>query len=285
MIILQLVVDFSTSLDPDVVASTIFESDFVQCTSVEMRKSSANMSYGTAKTPNSLNFHFNFPQCQTNVNPTAFNVDVSTSLDPDIVGSTIFDSEFVQCTSADIRESSVDIRESFANMSCGTAKTLNNHSKRKSSSPGQYPISPDHENGFSSYSQSNKPCPIVGHVFPSFEMVVQSYYDFASAMGFSVRLGSTKNILDKESGQNILIMKRLLCSKQGSPSLLLPPTNGTKRMNDVSRYGCQESVKFKRIDRSDHWVTDNINFDHNHLLTTSSKNSIPSNKSVNIANL
>ncbi|KMZ75953.1 hypothetical protein ZOSMA_109G00470 [Zostera marina] len=166
-------------------------------------------------------------------------------------------------------------------MSYGTAKTPNNQFKRKSSSPGQYPTSPDYENGCFSYSQSNKPCPIICQDFPSFEMVVQSYYDFASAMGFFVRLGSTKNILDKESGQKILIMKRLLCSKQGSSSLLFPPTNGTRRKNGVSRCGCPASIKFKRIDRSDHWVTDTINFDHNHPLTIPSKiRYFPINRSI-----
>ncbi|KMZ71127.1 hypothetical protein ZOSMA_188G00270 [Zostera marina] len=102
-------------------------------------------------------------------------------------------------------------------------------------------------------------------------MVVQSYYDFASSAGFSVRLGSTQNILDKETGQKILVMKRLLCSKQGSPNLILPLTNGTRRKNGVSRCGCLESIKFKRIDRSDKWVTDSVNLDHNHPFTTLSK--------------
>ncbi|KMZ65039.1 hypothetical protein ZOSMA_33G00700 [Zostera marina] len=75
------------------------------------------------------------------------------------------------------------------------------------------------------------------------------------------------------SGQwgKFFIMKRLLCSKQGSPSLILPPSNTTRRKNDISRCGCQTSIKFKRIDRSDQWVTDTINLDHNHPLTTPSK--------------
>ncbi|KMZ71451.1 hypothetical protein ZOSMA_17G00060 [Zostera marina] len=102
-------------------------------------------------------------------------------------------------------------------------------------------------------------------------MAVQSYYDFASPIGFSVHLRSTKNILDKETGQKILVMKRLLCSKQDSPNLILPPTNGTRRKNGVSRCGCLASIKFKRIDRSDNWVTDSVNFDHNHPFTTPSK--------------
>ncbi|KMZ60674.1 hypothetical protein ZOSMA_57G00090 [Zostera marina] len=112
-------------------------------------------------------------------------------------------------------------------------------------------------------------------------MVVQSYYDFASSIGFSVRLGSTKNILDKETGQKILVMKRLLCSKQGSPNLILPLTNGTRRKNGVFRCGCLTSVKFKRTDRSDNWVTDSVNFDHNHPFTTPSKiRYLPINRSI-----
>ncbi|KMZ67283.1 hypothetical protein ZOSMA_26G00320 [Zostera marina] len=102
-------------------------------------------------------------------------------------------------------------------------------------------------------------------------MVVQSYYDFTSSTGFSVCLGSTQNILDKETVQKILVMKRLLCSKQGSPNLILPPTNGTRRKNGVSRCGCLTNIKFKRIDRSDKWVTDSVNLDHNHPFTTLSK--------------
>ncbi|KMZ71067.1 hypothetical protein ZOSMA_189G00280 [Zostera marina] len=232
------------------------------------------MSYGTVKTPNSLNFQFNSPHCQTNVNPTACNVNVSTSLDSDVVCSTFFDSEFVQSTSADIRQSSAEIRTTSANLSCGTAKTPDNYFKGKSSSP-------DHQNASSSYSKCNKPCPIVGQVFPSYEITVQSYYDFASAMGFSVHLGSTKNILDKESCQKILVMKRLLCSKQGSLSLILPPTNGTRRKNGVSRCDCLASIKFKRINRSDNWVTETVNFDHNHSFTTPSKiRYLPINRSI-----
>ncbi|KMZ61128.1 hypothetical protein ZOSMA_54G00590 [Zostera marina] len=90
-------------------------------------------------------------------------------------------------------------------------------------------------------------------------------------MGFSVRLESTKNILDKEYGQKILVMKRLLCSKQGSPCLILPLSDDTRRKNGVSRCGCMTSIKFKRIDRSDNWVTDTVNHDHNHPFTNPSK--------------
>ncbi|KMZ57426.1 hypothetical protein ZOSMA_86G00620 [Zostera marina] len=213
------------------------------------------MIYGTAKIPNSMNYQFNSPHCQTNVNPIASNVNVSTSLDPDIVHNTFFDSEYVQSASADIRESSAQIRANSANVSSGTAKTPDIHFKRKSSSPGE--------------------------VFPSYENTVQSYYDFASFIGFSVRLGSTKNILDKEIGQKILVIKRLLCSKQGSPILILPPTNGTRRKNGVSKCGCLASIKFKRIGRSDNWVTDSVNFDHNHTFTTPSKiRYLPINRSI-----
>ncbi|KMZ67611.1 hypothetical protein ZOSMA_261G00260 [Zostera marina] len=76
-------------------------------------------------------------------------------------------------------------------------------------------------------------------------------------------------------------MKRLLCSKQGSPSLILPPTNGNRRKNGVSRYGCLESIKFKRINRSDNWVTDTVIFYHNHPFTTPSKiRYLPINRSI-----
>ncbi|KMZ63746.1 hypothetical protein ZOSMA_39G00170 [Zostera marina] len=215
-------VDFSTSLDPDATASTIFQSEFVQYTSAEIRESSANMSYGTAKMRNRMNYQFNSPHCQTNVNLIDFNGNVSRSLDPDTVHSNFFDSEYVQSASADIRKSSAQIPANSANLSCGTAKTPDNHFKRKSSFTGEYPTSPNHKIGSSSYSKSNKPCPIVGEVFPSYEMAFQSYYDFASSTGFSVRLGSMKNILDKETGQKNFVMKRLLCFKQGSP-ILIPP--------------------------------------------------------------
>ncbi|KMZ62504.1 hypothetical protein ZOSMA_45G00450 [Zostera marina] len=112
-------------------------------------------------------------------------------------------------------------------------------------------------------------------------MAFQSYYDFASGKGFFVRLGSTKNVLDKQSGQKILVMKRLLCSKQSSPSLILPPSDGTRRKNGVSRCGCMANIKFKRIDRSDKWVTDTVNHDHNHPFTTPSKiRYLPINRSI-----
>ncbi|KMZ65646.1 hypothetical protein ZOSMA_314G00180 [Zostera marina] len=264
-------VKFSTSLDPDATASTIFQSKFVQCTFAEIRESSANMSYGTAKMQNRMNYQFNSPHCQTNVNPINSNGNVSRFLDLDTVRSNFFDSEYVQSASADIRESSAQIPADSANLSWGTAKTPDNHFKRKSSSTGEYPTSPNHEIGSSSYSKSNKPCPIVGEFFPSCEMALQSYYDFASSAGFSVCLGSTKNILDKETGQKNFVMKRLLCSKQGSPILILSLTNGTRRKNGVSRCGCLTSIKFKRIDKSDNWVTDSVNLDHNHPFTTLSK--------------
>ncbi|KMZ58340.1 hypothetical protein ZOSMA_782G00020 [Zostera marina] len=237
-------VAFSTPLDPDAPASNIVQSDFVQCTSAEIKKSSANMSYETAKIPNSINYQFNSPHCQTTVNPIDSSVNVSRSLDPDNVRCNFFDSENVQSASADIGESSVQIPANSANVSCGTAKTPDNHLKRIFSSTGGYPTSPNHENGSSGYSQSSKPYPIVG---------------------------STQNILNKETGQKILVMKKLLCSKQGSPNLILSPTNGTRRKNGVSRCGCLTSIKFKRIDRSDKWVTDSLNLDRNHPFTTPSK--------------
>ncbi|KMZ58393.1 hypothetical protein ZOSMA_77G00520 [Zostera marina] len=198
-----------------------------------------------------MNYQFNSPHYQTTVNPIDSSVNVSRSLDPDNVRCNFFDSENVQSVSTDIGESCVQIPVNSANVSCGTAKTLNNHLKRKFSSTDGYPTSPNHENGSSDYSQSSKPCPIVGEVFSSYEMVVQSYYDFASSTGFSVRLGSMHNILDKQTVQKILVIKRLLCSKQGDPNLILPPTNGTRRKNGVSRCGCLKSIKFKRIYRSD----------------------------------
>ncbi|KMZ65343.1 hypothetical protein ZOSMA_325G00010 [Zostera marina] len=246
-----------------------------------MKESSANMSYGTAKIPNSNNYQFNSPHCQTTVNLIDSSVNVCRSLDPDNVRCNFFDSENVQSPSADIVDSSVQIPAHSDNVSCGTAKTHDNHLKRKFSSTGGYPTSPNNENGSSSYSQSNKLFPIVGEVFPSYEMAVQSYYDFASSTRFSVRLGSTHNILDKQTGHKILVMKRLLCSKQGSPNLILPPTNGNRRKNGVSRCGCLASIKFKRIDRSDQWVTHFINLDHNHPFTTPTKiRYLPINRSI-----
>ncbi|KMZ73619.1 hypothetical protein ZOSMA_145G00090 [Zostera marina] len=228
-----------------------------------------------------MNYQFNSLHCQTTVNPINSSVNVSRSLNTDNVQCNFFDSENVQSASADIGESSVQIPANSDNVSYGTAKTPDNHLKRKFSSTGGYPTSPNLENGSSGYSQSSKPCPIAGEVFPSYEMAVQSYYDFASSTGFSVRLGLTHNILDKETGQKILVMKRLLCSKQGSPNLILPPTNGTGRKNGVSRCGCLASIKFKRIDRSDKWITDSVNLDHNHQFTTSSKiRYLPINRSI-----
>ncbi|KMZ75137.1 hypothetical protein ZOSMA_118G00140, partial [Zostera marina] len=273
--------DFSTSSFPHVTAGTIFQSGFVLRTSAEIRESSANINVATAKTPSNLNFQFNSPDRQTNVNPSACSDNVSTPLDHDVVCSTFFDSEFVKSTSDDITQSSAKILPTSANLGCGTDKIPDNYCKRKYSSPAHDHSSPDHRNASSSFSQCNKPCPVVDQVFPSYELVVQSYYDFASAMGFSVRLGSTKNVVDKGSGQKILVMKRLLCSKQGSPSLILPPTNGNRRKNGVSRCGCLASIKFKRIDRSDNWVTDTVIFYHNHPFTTFSKiRYLPINRSI-----
>ncbi|KMZ63659.1 hypothetical protein ZOSMA_3G01410 [Zostera marina] len=234
-------VGFSTPLDSHAPASNIVQSDFVQCTSAEMKESSANMSYGTAKIPN----------------------------------------KNVQSPSADIVDSSVQIPAHSDNASYGTAKTPDNHLKRKFSSTGGYPTSPNNENRSSGYSQSSKLFPIVGKVFPSYEMVVRSYYDFASSTEFSVRLGSTHNILDKQTGHKILVMKKLLCSKQGSPNLILPSTNGNRLKNGVFRCDCLASIKFKRIDRSDQWVTHFVNLDHNHSFTTPTKiRYLPINRSI-----
>ncbi|KMZ61559.1 hypothetical protein ZOSMA_51G00500 [Zostera marina] len=223
------------------------------------------------------------PPCEykTNVNPSACSDNVFTPLDDDVICSTFFYSEFVKSTSDDITQSSAEILPTSAILGYGTDRTPDNYCKRKYSSPAHDHSSPDHRNASSSFSQCNKPCPVVGQVFPSYELVVQSYYDFASVMGFSVRLGSTKNVIDKGSGQKILVMKRLLCSKQGSPSLIFPPTNGNRRKNGVSRCCCLASIKFKRIDRSDNWVTDTVIFYHNHPFTSPSKiRYLPINRSI-----
>ncbi|KMZ65221.1 hypothetical protein ZOSMA_32G00070 [Zostera marina] len=65
-------------------------------------------------------------------------------------------------------------------------------------------------------------------------------------MGFSVRLGSTNYKTSKDDGKKNLIMRRLLCSKEGTVDLLHPPKLGKRRKNAISRCGCCASIKIKR---------------------------------------
>ncbi|KMZ75709.1 hypothetical protein ZOSMA_110G00110 [Zostera marina] len=88
--------------------------------------------------------------------------------------------------------------------------------------------------------------PTVGQFYSSYSDVLDQYYGYTSKMSFSVRLGSTNYKTSKDDGKKILVMRRLLCSKEGTVGLLHPPKLGKRRNNAISRCGCCASIKIKR---------------------------------------
>ncbi|KMZ67179.1 hypothetical protein ZOSMA_275G00120 [Zostera marina] len=104
--------------------------------------------------------------------------------------------------------------------------------------------------------------PFVGQLFSSYSEVVDKYYGYASKVVFSVRLSSTNSTTSKSDGKKILVMRRLLCSKQENVDLLHSVKKGKHRKNPVSRCGCCASIKLKRDDMSEKWIVKNIVLEH-----------------------
>ncbi|KMZ64398.1 hypothetical protein ZOSMA_371G00060 [Zostera marina] len=123
--------------------------------------------------------------------------------------------------------------------------------------------------------------PTVGQFYSSYSDALDQYYGYASKMGFSVRLGSTNYKTSKDDGKKNLVMRRLLCSKEGTVDLLHPPKLGKRRKNAISRCGCFASIKIKREGMFEVWIFKHIILQHNHLLTTPSKvRFLPINRSI-----
>ncbi|KMZ62761.1 hypothetical protein ZOSMA_44G01640 [Zostera marina] len=139
---------------------------------------------------------------------------------------------------------------------------------------------PTDTNASSDSVKVNSP-PFVGQIFSSYSDALDQYYGYASKDGFSVRLGSTNYNTSKIDGKKLLVMRRLLCSKEEKVNLLHPVKLDKRRRNAVSRRGCCASVKIKREAMSEEWIVKNIILEHNHPLTTSSKvRFLPINRSI-----
>ncbi|KMZ63850.1 hypothetical protein ZOSMA_393G00020 [Zostera marina] len=99
--------------------------------------------------------------------------------------------------------------------------------------------------------------PTFGQFYSSYSVALDQYYDYASKMGFSVRLGSTNYKTSKDDGKKYLVMRRLLCSKERTVDLLHPLKLGKRRKNAISRCSCA-SIKIKRKGMSEVWIVNTI---------------------------
>ncbi|KMZ68812.1 hypothetical protein ZOSMA_22G01060 [Zostera marina] len=132
------------------------------------------------------------------------------------------------------------------------------------------PKQPTDTNSSSDNVKLNSP-PTVGQFYFSYSNALDQYYDYASKMDFSVRLGSTNYKTSRDDGKFFLVMRRLLYSKERTVDLLHPPKSGKRRKNAISKCGCCTSIKIKREGMSEVWIVKHIVLEHNHPLTTLSK--------------
>lgn len=54
-------------------------------------------------------------------------------------------------------------------------------------------------------------------------------------------------------------------------NLLMPSQTDKLLKNGISRCGCEANIKIKRMDESQQWIVDTLKLEHNHPLTTPSK--------------
>ncbi|XP_008792111.2 protein FAR1-RELATED SEQUENCE 5-like isoform X2 [Phoenix dactylifera] len=108
--------------------------------------------------------------------------------------------------------------------------------------------------------------PTLGMEFESDEAAKAFYNDYARRLGFPFRVGRSRR---SKGVEEVLIMKRFVCSKEGIYRKK-PSGEGTRKRERISmREGCKAMMEVIRD--SDRWVVSKLETAHNHHLGTSSR--------------
>jgi hypothetical protein len=133
--------------------------------------------------------------------------------------------------------------------------------------------------------------PVVGMIFDDIDSVEKFYKSYAHHVGFGVRVGQHKKLVD-----DVVMWKRFLCDRQGFklkkvmnsiPSQKTATTsnpskrNPKKRKRKETRCGCDARIFVKRTSDNKYIIASLVEH-HNHGLVTPSKHHlIRSNRRVN----
>ncbi|KAG1330049.1 protein FAR1-RELATED SEQUENCE 5 [Cocos nucifera] len=108
--------------------------------------------------------------------------------------------------------------------------------------------------------------PTLGMEFESDEAAKTFYNDYARRLGFPFRVGRSRR---SKGVEEVLIMKRFVCSKEGIYRKK-PSGEGTRKRERISmREGCKAMMEVIRD--SDRWVVSKLERAHNHHLGTCSR--------------
>nr|XP_010914936.1 protein FAR1-RELATED SEQUENCE 5 [Elaeis guineensis]XP_010914937.1 protein FAR1-RELATED SEQUENCE 5 [Elaeis guineensis]XP_019704364.1 protein FAR1-RELATED SEQUENCE 5 [Elaeis guineensis]XP_029118924.1 protein FAR1-RELATED SEQUENCE 5 [Elaeis guineensis] len=108
--------------------------------------------------------------------------------------------------------------------------------------------------------------PTLGMEFESDEAAKAFYNDYARRLGFPFRVGRSRR---SKGVEEVLIMKRFVCSKEGIYRKK-PSSEGTRKRERISmREGCKAMMEVIRD--SDRWVVSKLETAHNHHLGTCSR--------------
>jgi zinc finger SWIM domain-containing protein 3 len=99
---------------------------------------------------------------------------------------------------------------------------------------------------------------VVGMSFDSIKFVEEFYKSYAHEVGFSVRIGSQKLMIDE------VMSKKFLCSRQGFKKTNVPPT-GKQKIQTETICGCDAHV-FVKLSMDKRYYIASIVEEHNHIL-------------------
>lgn len=142
--------------------------------------------------------------------------------------------------------------------------SLATHSEDPSNIPVGIIIQPDKD--LASVSTEDSKEPILGMEFESDEAAKSFYNDYARRLGFPFRVGRSRR---SKGVEEVLIMKRFVCSKEGIYRKK-PSSEGMRKRERMSmREGCKAMMEVVR--NSDRWVVSKLEKAHNHHLGTCSR--------------
>lgn len=108
--------------------------------------------------------------------------------------------------------------------------------------------------------------PVLGMEFQSDEAAKTFYNEYARRLGFPFRVGRSRR---SKGAEEVLIMKRFVCSKEGIYRKK-PSNEATRKRERISmREGCKAMMEVIR--EGNHWIVSKLDKAHNHHLGTCSR--------------
>ncbi|KAK8957163.1 Protein FAR1-RELATED SEQUENCE 3 [Platanthera zijinensis] len=108
--------------------------------------------------------------------------------------------------------------------------------------------------------------PVLGMEFQSDEAAKTFYNEYARRLGFPFRVGRSRR---SKGAEEVLIMKRFVCSKEGIYRKK-PSNEATRKRERISmREGCKAMMEVIR--EGNHWLVSKLDKAHNHHLGTCSR--------------